>query len=82
MRTIKMNYPVIDPVATGNRIDVLRRDRGISVAAIRDYLGLSTTYAIYKWFHGVSMPSLDNLVAIGALLDVPLDALIVRKNIE
>lgn len=75
-----MNYQVIDPVATGNRINAIRKNKGISVAAIRDYLGLSTTYAIYKWFHGDSMPSVDNLVAIGALLQTSLDDLIVTNT--
>ena len=49
-----MSYPVIDPVATGARINTYRIDRGFSVASLREYFGLSTTNAIYKWLRGVS----------------------------
>lgn len=72
-----MNYPVIDPAATGNRINMLRRANGITVNEIRDYLGLSTTYAIYKWFHGESMPSLDNMLALSILFATPMNDMIV-----
>lgn len=72
-----MSYPVIDPVATGNRINDLRKDRGYSVAYIRDYLGFSTTYAIYKWLHGISMPSLDNFLALSVLFDISMNDMIV-----
>ena len=47
-----MSYPVIDPVATGARINTYRIDRGFSVASLREYFGLSTTNAIYKWLRG------------------------------
>lgn len=40
--------PILDPVATGRNIDDIRRDRNLSVAALKDALGLSTTNAIYK----------------------------------
>lgn len=72
-----MSYPVIDPVATGNRIDALRRDLGYSVADLRDYLGFSTTYAIYKWLHGDSMPSLDNFLALSVLFGISMNDMIV-----
>ena len=51
-----MGYPVIDPSATGTRINELRKDHGMSVAALRDYFGLATTNAVYKWLKGESMP--------------------------
>lgn len=72
-----MNYPVIDPVATGVRINTFRKDRGYSVASLRDYFGLSTTNAIYKWLRGESLPSLDNFLALSILFDVSMNDLIV-----
>lgn len=72
-----MSYPVIDPVATGNRIDALRRDRDFSVAYIRDYLGFSTTYAIYKWLHGTSLPSVDNFLALSVLFNISINDMII-----
>ena len=32
--------PILDPVATGRNIDDIRRDRNLSVAALKDALGL------------------------------------------
>lgn len=72
-----MNYPVIDPVATGARINAFRQNRGLSVANLRDYFGLSTTNAIYKWLKGESLPTLDNFLALSVLLDIPMNDLIV-----
>jgi transcriptional regulator with XRE-family HTH domain len=36
--------------------------------------------AIYKWQRGKSLPSVDNLYALGALLDVPLDEILVSAR--
>ena len=72
-----MSYPVIDPVATGRRIDALRRARGFSVPYLRDYFGFSTTNAIYKWLRGDTLPSLDNMFALSRLFGVTMNEIIV-----
>lgn len=72
-----MGYPIIDPVATGARINTYRIERGYSVADLREYFGLSTTNAIYKWLKGDSLPTLDNFLALSVLLHVPMNDLIV-----
>ncbi len=74
-----MNFPVIDPVATGLKIDTLRKSRGFSVADLKDYFGLSTTNSIYKWIHGYSLPSIDNFVALSVLFGVSINDMIVHK---
>lgn len=72
-----MGYPIIDSVATGARINAYRIERGYSVADLREYFGLSTTNAIYKWLKGDSLPTLDNFLALSVLLHVPMNDLIV-----
>lgn len=72
-----MYYPVIDPVATGDRINMLRKNKGLSVASLKDYFGLSTTNAIYKWLKGDSLPTLDNFLALSILLDTSINDIIV-----
>jgi len=42
----EMSYPVIDPVATGDRINTLRKELGYSVAYLKEYFGFVTTNAI------------------------------------
>lgn len=71
--------PILDPVATGRNIDDIRRDRNLSVAALKDALGLSTTNAIYKWFRGDSLPTLDNIVILSSILNVSINDMIVTK---
>lgn len=74
-----MDFPVIDPVATGSRIDTLRKNNGFSVADLKEYFGLSTTNAIYKWLHGYTLPSIDNFVALSVLFGVSINDMISYK---
>ena len=64
-------FPVIDPVATGKNIVRLRTERGLSVRDLQSYFGFEDPQAIYKWQQGKSLPSVDNLYALGALFEVP-----------
>lgn len=43
----------------------------------RSCWGFSTPQAIYKWQHGASLPTVDNLVALSIIFDVPIDAILV-----
>lgn len=74
-----MGYPVIDPSATGTRINELRKDHGMSVAALRDYFGFATTNAVYKWLKGESMPTLDNMIAMSVLFGIPVNDIVVYR---
>ncbi len=69
--------PFVNTVATGRNIDRLRIAAGLSVRDIQMVFGFATPQAIYKWIHGTSMPTIDNLVILAAMLDVTLDELVV-----
>ena len=70
-------FPVIDLVATGQNITRLRKDRGLTVRDLQDWFGFEDPQAIYKWQKGKSLPTVDNLYALGALLDVPMEEILV-----
>ena len=70
-------FPVIDPVATGTNITRLRLERGLSVRDMQRFFGFEEPQAIYKWQRGQSLPTVDNLYALGALLDVALEEILV-----
>ena len=70
-------FPVIDPVATGQNIVQLRKDRGLTVRDLQNWFGFEEPQAIYKWQKGKSLPTVDNLYALGALLDVPMEEILV-----
>ena len=74
-----MNYPVINPVETGRRINRLRKSKGLSVPYLRDYFGFSTTNAIYKWLRGDTLPSLDNMSALSLLLGESVNDILVAE---
>lgn len=73
--------PTIDMVATGRNIMRLREAAGLTVREtvrdLQDIFGFATPQAIYKWQHGTAMPTIDNLVVLAAVLDVPMDEIIV-----
>ena len=68
--------PVIDMAATGMNISRLRRSAGLSVRDLQDIFGFSTPQAIYKWQHGTTLPTVDNLVVLAAVFHVPIDSIL------
>ena len=76
----QLAFPVIDPVATGRNILHLRKKRGLSVRDIQAWFRFEDPRAIYKWQTGQSLPSLDNLYALSALLQVPMNSILVAAR--
>ena len=75
-----MQIPFIDTVATGRNIDRLRIAAGMSVRDMQIVFGFATPQAIYKWIHGTSLPTIDNLVILAAMLGVTLDEIVVVET--
>ena len=75
-----MEIPFVDTVATGRNIDRLRIAAGMSVKDMQMVFGFATPQAIYKWIHGTSMPTIDNLVILAAMLGVTLDEIVVVET--
>ena len=73
-------FPVIDPVATGQNILRLRTQRGMTVRDLQTYFGFEQPQAIYKWQSGRSLPSVDNLCALSALLEVSMEEILVCRD--
>ena len=70
----------LDNVATGRNICKLMKERGITAKMLQDIFGFTTTQAIYKWFRGASMPTVDNLVILADVLGTTIDEIIVRHR--
>lgn len=75
-----MRMPFINTVATGRNIDRLRVEAGLSVRDMQMVFGFATPQAIYKWIHGTSLPTIDNMVTLAAILDVTLDEIVVVED--
>ena len=77
-----IDIPFVDTVATGQNIDRLRNAAGLSVKDMQMIFGFATPQAIYKWIHGTSMPTIDNLVILAAVLDVTMDEIVVVGTVS
>lgn len=77
-----VSFPVIDPAATGKNIMRLRLEQGLTVRDVQVFFGFEEPQAIYKWQSGKSLPTVDNLYALSALLDVRMDEILVAAKPE
>lgn len=72
--------PTVDIPATALRIDALMREKGLTVRELQEIFGFSSPQAIYNWLWGASLPSIDSLVILSALLDTKIDDIIAVKQ--
>lgn len=76
-----MAIPFVDTAATGQNIDRLRIAAGMSIRDMQMVFGFATPQAIYKWIHGTTMPTIDNMVILAAMLGVTMDEIVVVDSI-
>ncbi len=77
-----MAIPTIDMIKTGQNINRLRQNAGISVRDLQDIFGFSTPQAIYKWQHGTALPTIDNLIVLAKVFDVMVDDILVINDAQ
>ena len=77
-----MNFPMINTVATGENINRMRIEAGMTVREMQNVFGFTTPQAIYKWIHGTAMPTIDNMVILAAMFGVTVYEIIVVDMIE
>lgn len=68
--------PTIDVKGTGDNIKSRMNQKGITPKDVRDGLGLSSVQAIYKWFYGHNLPTIDNLLILSDMLGCKIDDLL------
>jgi len=82
MERISFFKPVIDIEATGNQIKFLRKKCGFSVRDIQSVFGFEYPQAVYAWEQGKNIPSIDNLLVLSILFNVPVEQLVISKTVE
>lgn len=75
-----MRYPIINSKKTGKNIYKFSRKKGITANNIQKFMNFSCAQTIYRWFHGKSLPSLDNFYALSVLLGVSMENLLVNDS--
>lgn len=51
-------------------------DRGITVAQLQDWLEIDSPQAVYKWLHGVNLPSVTHLHGLSQILGVTIEEIL------
>lgn len=72
-----VSMPTVNLPMTGANIRAIRKQRGLSVKDLQDIFGFATPQAIYKWQQGVTLPTVDNLVVLASIFDVPMEKILV-----
>ena len=71
----------IDMIATGANIKKIMKANKIKVVEMADIMGFNTPQAIYKWFRGDSMPTIDNMVIMADIFNTTIDKIIVTITV-
>ncbi len=73
-------YRPIDMERTGMKIKMMLKIAGYDVKYIQEYLHLSCPQSVYRWFKGKALPSVEHLCALGDLLHVHMEDLLVLQG--
>lgn len=68
---------MIDAKKTGEWLRYLCKRKNIAVAEIQEKLQIASNQAIYAWFNGKTLPSLNNLYALGDLMGIAMNDMVV-----
>ena len=71
-----MDYPVLDLRRTGERIKELRKEHNLTVEEVAEFMGFESVQSVYKWQRGESLPTVDNLYALGKLFETTVDEIL------
>ena len=67
---------------TGMQIRQMIIDRGITVTQIQNWLEIDSCQAVYKWLHGVNLPSVSHLHGLSQILGVKIDEILAVEEEE
>ena len=70
-------YLSIQQKETGEQIKKLLVENGYTVRDVQSAMGFENPQAIYKWLAGRSLPSIDNLIVLSAILHVSIEEILV-----
>lgn len=73
-------YIIIDQEKTGQNILHLMHRRGLRVKDIQDACGFEQPQAVYKWIHGQTLPSIDNLLILSKLLGSSVEGILATSE--
>lgn len=72
-----LEFPRINMKETGKWLRFLCKREFLTVAELQKILQIASNQAVYAWFNGKALPSIDNMCALSRVLRMPLDELLV-----
>ena len=73
-------YPLIDAKCFGRKLKEACDSRCVTAGELQQFLHLGSIQAVYMWFEGRRLPSLDNLYAISKYLGITIEELLEDKK--
>ena len=70
----------INAQKTGAHLKHLVGSHGYTIQEIMSITGVSSQQAIYKWYSGKSLPSIENLLILSRTLQTPINELLVTDE--
>lgn len=71
---------IIDLKGTGENIRSIMQELKFSATDIQERLGLASVQSVYHWITGRSLPTVDHLVELAAILGVTVDEILAVKK--
>ena len=65
---------------TGMQIRQMMIDRGITVTQLQNWLEIDSCQAVYKWLHGVNLPSVIHLHGLSQILGVKIEEILAEEE--
>ncbi len=72
--------PFFDIKVVGQNLRRLRKENNLSVKQVRDYLGLESVQAIYKYENGKGYPQVETMFALMKLYNATIEDIITTYN--
>ena len=73
-------YPLIDAKRTGSWLRCICKCKNLTVKDIQRNLHIASNQAIYDWFNGKTLPSLNNMYALSRLVNVPMEQMLLSEK--
>jgi len=70
----------LDLVLTGRQIHSLMIKNGYTVKKLQELLGLACPQSVYKWIHGKTLPSVDNLYRMSKIFHVHIEDMLAETQ--
>lgn len=75
-------HPVVDIIATGKHLEKLMKEEGVSPKIFARIMGWEKPQAVYRWYYGETLPSVDTLSVLAKILNRPIESLLIMREIK